>query len=87
MLVHSFTVLVMMYPLPLQLFAPLQALVAVLQSLCPLHELTPIHFTEAGDPLVSAKTVVANKVPTAAASSIPSCFLFIVKAFWKLSYK
>src|ERR1700730_9239335 len=33
------------YPLPLQEFWPLQALLALLHAECPLQELTPSHFT------------------------------------------
>ena len=39
--------LVLIQPLPLQLFCPLQELVAVAHALVPLHELIPEHFTSA----------------------------------------
>src|SRR5437773_4188413 len=43
------------YPLPLQEFWPLQALLALLHAECPLQELTPSHFTFPS----SARAVVA----------------------------
>lgn len=59
-------------PCPLQLFCPLQALVAVLQAELPLHELMPLHFTEtsAVDSADGEEEALQPLIITAAAAAI-----------------
>jgi hypothetical protein len=78
--VHSSAVAVIVQPVPLQLFAPLQELVDVLQALWPLQAFAPIHFTEgealAGPEEVSELAIaeLAIKEPIVAARTIPNDF-------------
>src|SRR5680860_57836 len=69
---------IMTMPLPSQAFFPSQALCAVLQSLLPLHALTPM---QAPSLLSAAEAVigaVANKVAAAAASARPVIRLLVI---------
>jgi hypothetical protein len=64
-------------PFPLHEFSPLQLLRAVLQALCPLHELTPVHLPQ----LLPAETIigaVANRVAAAIARAAPVTFRLLV---------
>jgi hypothetical protein len=58
-------------PWPLQEFLPLHALLAVLQSLWPLHLFTPKHFTSLSDPALTAIGAIENKPAAATANAIP----------------
>jgi hypothetical protein len=73
MTVHSTVVEVSVKPLPLQAFWPLQALVVLLQALCPLQALAPGHGTLA-DAEAATKVVAAN---TAAAVAMIVLFLIV----------
>jgi hypothetical protein len=62
-------------PLPLQLFCPWQALVAVLQAEVPLQELTPSHLTLAASAALTVATgAAAKKAAAAVAKARPDNF-------------
>src|SRR5579862_1587396 len=67
---HSAWVIIM-NPLPLQEFWPLQALLALLQAECPLQEFTPWHFIFASSACAAVSGALENTTAAAAARATP----------------
>jgi hypothetical protein len=70
--VHSATLEVMIHPLFLHEFWPLQLLLMFLQELWPLQLLPPTHFTDALELSCANNGWAANIAPTDAASTAPA---------------
>ena len=68
---HS-DLLVLIQPLPLQLFCPAHALDAVAQAVLPLHELMPEHFTLA---IFAAGALAAEVEPRRMTGTLPKVVL------------
>src|SRR5215469_2765037 len=66
-------------PFPLQEFWPLQALFALLHAECPLHELTPSHFTFASSARAVLAPTVENMTAAAAARATPDNTLEFIR--------
>jgi hypothetical protein len=77
---------VITHPFPLHEFWPMHPCAALLQELCPLHELPPTHLTCAGAPLEAgvleaAKALPVNMTATAVASIAPLKVDFLMNDF------
>src|SRR5438477_3415948 len=69
------------YPLPLQEFWPLQALLALLHAECPLQELTPSHFIFPSAALAVLTGTAENITAAAAARATLDRILEFISAF------
>src|ERR1700693_5876200 len=81
--VHSLAVFVSSKPWPLQLFWALQALSAPAHAPCPLHSLTPAHFTTLLAAFAGFALAIAAEARNieATAEAIAAFFTFIVFSF------